>query len=196
MSLKYLVLGWIRKCPTHGYSIKKCFQEFINPDMKLNDAKLYPLLREMEQEGLVEKEVEEKEVGPSRKILRITDKGSQEFKSWLVGDDGETNAGRPRYDFFKALPFLVKFNFCYELDGEHILRKINAQRLIHEKKLEDFLEARTSMIQKKLEINKIQIIDFGISLEKTILNWLDEVSKYYQADQDGKEAGSSCKECQ
>jgi len=105
--------------------------------MKLNDAKLYPLLREMEQEGLVEKEVEEKEIGPSRKIIRITEKGTKEFEKWLVGDDGESNLGRPRYDFFKALPFLVKFNFCHDLDNENILRKVSAQRLIHEKKLED-----------------------------------------------------------
>jgi PadR family transcriptional regulator AphA len=190
VSIKYLILGWIRKCPTHGYSIKKCFQEFINPDQKLNDAKLYPLLREMEQEGLVEKEVEEKEVGPSRKIIKITEKGTEEFEKWLAGDDGETNAGRPRYDFFKALPFLVKFNFCYELDEESILHKINTQRLIHERKQKDFLEARQKMIEKKLETNKIQIIDFGISLEKTILSWLGEVSKYYQAKKNGKKAGS------
>jgi PadR family transcriptional regulator AphA len=189
MTIKYLILGWIRKCPTHGYSIKKCFQEFINPDQKLNDAKLYPLLREMEQEGLVEKEIEEKEVGPSRKIIRITEKGSKEFENWLVGDDGETNSDRPRYDFFRALPFLVKFNFCYDLDDESMLRKIGAQRLIHENKLEDFVQAREKMIQKKLETNKIQIIDFGILLEKTVLGWLDEVSKYYQSRKNMKEPG-------
>jgi DNA-binding PadR family transcriptional regulator len=180
MSIKYLILGWIRKCPTHGYSIKKCFQEFVNPDVKLNDAKLYPLLREMEQGGLVEKEVEEKEIGPSRKIVRITEKGSKEFQKWLASDEGENNSGRPRYDFFRALPFLIKFSFCYELDDESILRKISAQRLMHEEKLNDFLLARENMIQKKLEVNKIQIIDFGIVLEKTILAWLDEVSKYYR----------------
>jgi len=180
MSAKHLILGWIKNSPTHGYNIKKCYQEFINPDQKLNDAKLYPLLREMESEGLVKREIENRESGPSRKIIKITKKGRKEFENWLRSNSGETYCERPRYDFFRAFPFLGKFAFFYELDAPTIIKKIDEQVAVHNTKLKDFKTAKTKMIGKGLQSCKIQAIDFGIMLEETILNWLGVVSKYYK----------------
>ena len=179
MSTKHLILGWIRTFPSHGYMIKKCFEMFINPDKKLNDAKLYPLLREMEEEGLIKRETEDQEVGPSRKVIRITKAGEEEFLRWLESDSGEVFPKRPRYDFFRAMPFLVKFPFFYELDDNTIMKKIEDQVAIHQAKLDDFKSAKEKMIEKDLQQSKVQVLDFGIMLEETIIEWLEKVAKDY-----------------
>jgi DNA-binding PadR family transcriptional regulator len=179
MSTKHLLLAWVKKNPSHGYIIKKRYQEFINPDESLNDAKLYPLLKEMEDKGLIARELEATESGPARKTISITERGSALFEEWLESDEGETLDKRPRYDFFRAFPFLTKFVYFYELDRKTAAGKIAAQQGIHRAKLQDFTDAREKMIEKKLEPTKIHAIDFGIMLEETILRWLDDVSADY-----------------
>lgn len=180
MSAKHLILGWIKNFPSHGYMIKKCYQEFINPAQKLNDAQLYPLLREMEEEGLVKREIENRVSAPSRKIIKITKRGEAEFENWLRSNSGETYEDRPRYDFFRAFPFLGKFAFFYELDSTAIVKKLSEQHAIHSAKLDDFRQAKKEMKEKGLQRCKIQAIDFGIKLEETILMWLEEMLRYYR----------------
>jgi DNA-binding PadR family transcriptional regulator len=188
MSKKHLILGWVKKNPSHGYLIKKHYQDFINPSDSLNDAQLYPLLREMEEEGLITRELESEGSGPARKTISITAKGESEFEEWLASDSGETSSSRPRYDFFRAFPFLTKFSFFYELDRKTVTGKIDLQIELHRDKLDDFSRARESMIAKGLETTKIQAIEFGIMLEETILNWLREMADYYGQAQGASKA--------
>jgi DNA-binding PadR family transcriptional regulator len=180
MSTKDLILGWIIRCPIHGYGLKKHYQEFINPDERLNDAKLYPMLRQMEEEGLITRETEDREDGPSRKILKPTEEGREAFARWLESEESEDLSSRPRYDFFRAFPFLSKFSFFYELDDETALAKLERQAVMHRAKLEDFETARGKMVEKGLEHCKIRAIDFGMMLEHTILEWIDDTSKEYR----------------
>ncbi len=160
--------------------LKKHFQEFVNPDEKLNDAKLYPMLRQMEVDGLITRETEDREAGPSRKVIRATRKGRAACREWLEGDSSEGYGPRARYDFFRAFPFLVKFSFFYDLDDATALEKLERQAEMHRARLDDYHAAREKMVEKGLETCKIQAIDFGIKLEETILEWLADTAEYYQ----------------
>lgn len=181
MSTKDMILGLIKKKPIHGYMLKKHYQEFVNPDEKLNDAKLYPLLREMEEEGLVTRQTENADVGPSRKTISITDKGIEAFDEWMASDSAEGYSPRPRYDFFRAYPFLTKFTFFYSLDNAAALRKIEGQISLHQARLDDYCQARKKMEEKGLEVCKVQALDFGIMHEETMLRWLRQVADYYSS---------------
>lgn len=180
MATKHYILGWIKNSPTHGYSIKKCYQEFINPDEKLNDARLYPLLREMENEGLVEKKVVDTGTGPVRKVVHVTKKGKEAFLRWLESPAEEGYESRPRYDFFRAFPFLSKFPFFYELEKDTIVRKLKEQHEIHSQRLKGYRDARKKMTAKGLAECKIQALDFGIMLEETKISWLEKMISLYQ----------------
>lgn len=182
MATKHYILGWIKNFPTHGYNIKKCYQEFINPDEKLNDAKLYPLLREMEEEGFVEKRIEASGSGPVRKVIYITERGKEEFLRWLEGRAEEGYETRPRYDFFRAFPFLSKFPFFYEMGRETIVKKLKEQHDIHGKRLEEYRASRQKMVAKGLEESKIRALDFGIMLEETKISWLEKMMAIYEAE--------------
>ncbi len=180
MATKHYILGWIKSSPTHGYSLKKCYQEFINPDEKLSDAKLYPLFREMEKEGLIEKKVVDMGTGPVRKVIHITKKGKEAFLQWLESSAEEGYETRPRYDFFRAFPFLVKFPFFYELERETIVKKLKEQHQIHVKRLEGYRGARQKMVAKGLAECKLQALDFGIMLEEAKISWLEKMISLYQ----------------
>lgn len=160
--------------------LKKHFQEFVNPDEKLNDAKLYPMLRQMEVDGLITRQTEDREAGPSRKVIRTTEKGRRAYREWLEGDSSEGYGPRARYDFFRAFPFLVKFSFFYDLDDATALEKLERQAEMHRARLDDYHAAREKMVEKGLETCKIQAIDFGIKLEETILEWLADTAESYR----------------
>lgn len=194
MSTRDLILGWITKNPIHGYGLKKYYQEFINPDERLNDAKLYPMLREMEEEGLITRETEDREGGPSRKVIKPTAKGREVYTDWLRSDSSEGYSSPLRYDFFRAFPFLVKFSFFYDLDDDTALEKLERQSEMHRAKLDDYRASREKMSEKGLEECKIHAIDFGIMLEQSILEWLaGTAEEYRQAEtaKRGKKAGKA-----
>lgn len=179
MSTRHLILAWVKKHPSHGYLIKRCYQEFINPDEKLNDAKLYPLLKQMEEEGLITRETEDTDSGPSRKVITITPDGERVFREWLESEADERHDG-PRYDFFRAFPFLVKFSQIFDLEADEVLAKVRSHLETHREKLEDYRGARKRMLEKGLEECKIQTIDFGIMLEETTVRWLEKMERHYR----------------
>ena len=49
----------------------------------MNDGVLYPLLRRMEEDGLVRKRVERGEGGRDRNVFSATAQGRREFERWL-----------------------------------------------------------------------------------------------------------------
>lgn len=175
MSLKHYILGWIAAAPIHGYELKKRYQQFIDPSGSLNDAKLYPLLRDLERDGLIEKRLQHSESGPARKVLHVTPKGRREFRAWLESPAGEDYDGRPLYDFFRAFPLLTKFPFFARLKPDQVVAKLAAQRALHEGRIAEFRQARVKMLEKGLEAPKLQTIDFGIRLEQAKLDWIERM---------------------
>lgn len=166
-------------CAGAGLTWRGKAQSSKNPDEKLNDARLYPLLKQMEDEGLITRETVDMAAGPSRKVINITPRGEQALDDWLSSDAGETYSRAPRYDYFRALPFLVKFSHFYSLDPARVVEKLEYQLRHHEAKLVDYRHAREKMIEKGLETCKIQSIEFGVMLEETALLWLGDVKDHY-----------------
>ncbi|MCC6751648.1 MAG: PadR family transcriptional regulator [Deltaproteobacteria bacterium] len=173
MSLPHYILGWLAASPTHGYELKKRYREFINPDEKLGDAKLYPLLKELERQGLVEKRLEDTGTGPARKVVHVTEAGRAEFLRWLTSSEGEDYEGRPPFDFFRAFPFLTKYPFFRPLGRKALAGKLQAQLALHRQRLEGYLSTRERMREKGLSEPKLQALEFGILLEEAKLTWLE-----------------------
>ncbi|MBU1671337.1 MAG: PadR family transcriptional regulator [Actinobacteria bacterium] len=190
MATRDLILASVTRQPMHGYVLKKRFGEFINPSEKLNDAKLYPMLKQMEDEGLITRETEVPDAGPSRKVIRATEKGRRAYRRWLEGDSSEGLGPRPRYDFFRSFPFLTKYSYFYDLDDATALEKLERQAESHRARLDDYRAAREKMIEKGLETCKIQAIDFGMRLEETILEWLADTAGSYRRGKT-KKAGAA-----
>ena len=86
------------QCPSHGYRIKKLFAPFVSKN-GLNDGQVYPILSRLEKAQLVRKEIVHQQKSPSKNIYHITDRGREEFMSWLMGSADETDP--IKYDLFR-----------------------------------------------------------------------------------------------
>jgi DNA-binding PadR family transcriptional regulator len=183
MAAKHMILGALMKGPAHGYKLRSDFITKILEEFGINDGQLYPLLKKMTDEGLIEKEIEYRDSGPNRHNYRITDAGRGEFLSWLAGDQGEGRAFR--YEMIRKDEFLNKAMYFKYLDNDEASEKIKGQIRECESTLEDFNNAYRDMTERNMDSLNLIVLKYCIMNQETRLNWLKELLKFF-SDKSGK----------
>src|SRR5947199_8595937 len=88
------VLGELMAGPHHGYRLHEIIQRILGPFQRLSWGTLYPLIRRLEQQGLLVSEVAQQstsfgeERGSQRKAYHITEVGRKRFFALML-DTGE-----------------------------------------------------------------------------------------------------------
>ncbi len=81
VSKEALVLGVLREGPQHGYSIARQINERSASVLSLGEGQLYPLLKRLEKDGLIEGEWETSEEGrPPRRVYALSAEGRAELE--------------------------------------------------------------------------------------------------------------------
>ena len=68
--------------PQYGYQIAKQLEEMAEGGVPVKQGTLYPVLRSMNDNGLLESTVEPSVSGPPRKYYKITDEGREVLGQW------------------------------------------------------------------------------------------------------------------
>jgi DNA-binding PadR family transcriptional regulator len=84
MSLKHVLLGFLNYGPMTGYELKKFFDPSVGHLWRAELSQIYPTLKQLESQGLVDMDVEVQTDRPNRKIYSITDDGARELHDWLA----------------------------------------------------------------------------------------------------------------
>lgn len=82
-TLEGCILGIIRKNETYGYEISEALGNYGFG--KITEGTIYPILLRLEKNGLITATYRQSDVGPKRKYYSITEKGEEEFQSYLTG---------------------------------------------------------------------------------------------------------------
>lgn len=82
VSLVLLALLDQAAAPMYGYQISRSLEEKANGTPLMKQGTLYPVLRSMEGQGLLQSEVEPSVSGPPRRYYTITDAGREELRLW------------------------------------------------------------------------------------------------------------------
>ncbi len=80
--IRFLILTILAISPAHGYDIAKKIQEVTSETIKPSPGSIYPVLHELEREGLVEEETLIVK-GRVRKIYKLTRKGMEQIAKQL-----------------------------------------------------------------------------------------------------------------
>ena len=81
---RYAILGLLSLTPCSGYDIKKMADMSISHFWSENYGNIYPVLRVLEAEGLVERESGQTPGRPPKSVYCITEQGSRELYDWLM----------------------------------------------------------------------------------------------------------------
>ena len=84
MSLRFTILGFLSTTPASGYELSHQFNQALGAWWHALPSQIYPELRRLEAEGLIEGEVS-KENRLNKRIYRLTEKGDVELQAWIEG---------------------------------------------------------------------------------------------------------------
>jgi DNA-binding PadR family transcriptional regulator len=84
VSLRHALLGVIKDTPLTGYDLVRHFQGTVGFLWSAPQSQIYPELRRMEAEGLVEAKVAPRGRRAQKRIYSVTDKGMQELRRWAT----------------------------------------------------------------------------------------------------------------
>ena len=68
--------------PMYGYQVAKLLEDYSQETPMMKQSALYPVLRSLEGNGLLESNVEPSVSGPPRRYYHITDSGRQTLQIW------------------------------------------------------------------------------------------------------------------
>lgn len=83
MSLPRTLLGLLEPAPSHGYDLKRTYDEHFGRDKPVAYAQVYAALARLLAHGMVEVAGTEQGEGPERKRYAITDAGVTQVATWL-----------------------------------------------------------------------------------------------------------------
>ena len=83
---RYALLGILTFGPSSGYDIKKSMENSTDHFWREGDGSIYPILKQLLDEGLVTCELANTESDKPKKVYTITSDGQQELEDWLVED--------------------------------------------------------------------------------------------------------------
>ncbi len=84
MAIKFVILGFLEAESLTGYDLKKRFAASETFHWSGNNNQIYTALVQLYNEGLVHKDVQDQESGPSRKVYSITSEGRAALQDWLL----------------------------------------------------------------------------------------------------------------
>ena len=83
---RFAILGLLTLKPMSGYDLKMFVDEAIRFFWNLSYGTIYPMLKRMENEGLVLRKNVSRENRPERSVFRLTGKGRRVLSKWHEGD--------------------------------------------------------------------------------------------------------------
>jgi DNA-binding PadR family transcriptional regulator len=181
VSLKHALLGFLNYGPHTGYEIKKVFDLSVAHFWSAELSQIYPTLKGLENEGLVEMNVEVQADRPNRKVYSITDDGRRELLEWL-GTPAEADQIRE--------PLMIKLFFGSSLPKREILA-ILRQRADELRLAETHYERGCEHVKNLAAVIGLErealfwelTLDSGVHHNRAALQWIEEaISRIQKAD--------------
>ena len=178
-NLQYVLLGLLSHEPHTGYDLKKRIEMSISYFWpSVGYSKIYPTLKKLEKQELVQMKEEKKGNRPTRKVYSITKKGKTHLKKW-VAQPTKTKKRTDSFSIFQE--FLLKLYF-----GNHISKEANLSNI---ENLENWLlnvQATFKLYEDNLRENLENHDDhkfflltllFGKAMYQSVSNWTKEAKE-------------------
>ena len=81
---QFAILGMLSTAPRSGYEIKKDIDSSIRNIWRENFGQIYPILRRLEQQGLVTGEEKLNSGRPMSRVYTITPAGRDQLRAWIL----------------------------------------------------------------------------------------------------------------
>lgn len=174
MSLKHTLLGFLSYGPQTGYDLKKQMDQSTQSFWHAHLGQIYPALKKLAQDGMVEITVAPQNGKPDKKYYLITDAGRAELDAWLREP---LDALLPTKE-----PVLLKLFFSGALDRKTTLaqleRQLKARRMqlrIYQEETAPYIQeivAQTGLTRESVMWEQVRL--FGEEHSRMYIRWLEQ----------------------
>ncbi|WP_462408716.1 PadR family transcriptional regulator [Neobacillus sp. Marseille-QA0830] len=167
MNIQDVILGFLYEEPMSGYDIKQMMENSVSYFFEASFGAIYPALRKMEKEGLVEKQVIQQEGKPNKNLYAITETGKEQFQNYL---ESPINPTVTRSDI------LIRIFFGRFTTQEQIMEWLLQERDKNQAMYEN-LTRIDELCGSDMEHHKRFTLLFGIRQAEMIIGMIDEELK-------------------
>ena len=166
---RYAILGVLSQGQMSGYDIKKFIEISISNFWSESYGQIYPLLKQLTEEGLTSSHTEKQEGKPERYIYTLTDKGWDALREWLA-EPAEYTVGR--------IEILLKLFF-----GRHTAVATSIEHVQQFRTLQVALLHKYAEIEKRINevcldeaerLYSLITLNYGRRESEALVAWCDE----------------------
>ena len=159
VSTTFTLLGLLERAPSHGYELKRAFDQRFGGDKPVPFGQVYATLGRLERDGRALAVGTEPGEGPERKRYAITKQGIQDLEQWLRAPE------QPEPHLQTVLFTKVLLALLSGRDAHSIL---DTQRAAHLARMRELTEIRrTSPLARAL------LADYALFHLEADLRWLE-----------------------
>jgi DNA-binding PadR family transcriptional regulator len=162
VSVRYGLLGLLRRAPAHGYQLWSEFEAVTGAAWPLNIGQVYSTLQRLERTGLVAAEGSEGSEGQERRRYRLTEQGSQELDRWFASP-----LARPAHS---RSELVVKVAVAMSLPDVDVRAVLDAQRAETMSDLQSLTQSKRKASGDAVASLALDALVFSAEAE---IRWLD-----------------------
>jgi PadR family transcriptional regulator, regulatory protein AphA len=147
MSLRSALLGLLTAEPMSGYELDRILDETFGYVWTAPHSQIYPTLRQMESDGLIEADVQHTG-GRERRVYRVLEKGFDELRRWAaepVSYTGERDTAHLK----ASMMHLLSLDECEAIFRAH-LNYYRQRLLIWENRIEAIQSGQSPILKARL----------------------------------------------
>lgn len=169
---RYILLGFLHHEDMSGYDLKKRMDLSIGHFWNASFGQIYPSLRELLAEGLVEQRECASEKGPNRLVYSITEQGRQALSCWLETPEDK--------EYFRS-ELLLKLFFSAGVPKAYSLARVEAFRARQEPNLslmQQFTTELASILEDAPDHRHYYLTAlFGKYVYQAYVDWAKEAAR-------------------
>lgn len=169
-TLKYAILGLVNRSPITGYDITKEFNKELANFWYAKHSQIYPELKKLVDEGLLEFEIIIAGESLEKKLYSITEKGKDDFRNWLLKTEDLEPTPKDK--------FKLRMYFSEMLKKEELVFQLEQQLIKRNKKLK-FLNNVFNTYEGSIpdlnspEFGDYMVLDGAILRERAYIDWIN-----------------------
>lgn len=167
---KFALLGFLGLSPMSGYDLRKNIERSVSNFWSESYGRIYPMLAQLEEEGLATRTETETEGGRPRNVFQITKEGTQAVSEWF---DEPVVQRPPRNEL------LLRVFFGSQAEPDQILEAVEQFREEQLDRVERYAEIREDIDAMKERSPDRPYwsasLRFGELEARAHLQWADEV---------------------
>lgn len=172
--LKYAILGLLSKEDMSGYDITSEFKKAIGQFWSAKHSQIYVELKKLLDEDSISQYIEMAGVKLEKKMYRLTTKGKEELKNWLLELDDNVETEKD--------VFALRLYFLKDFPKEEIPALFNHQLKLRTKKLTHLNEQFSILFEVEKdpiyfdaeELGHYLVLTKAISREESYICWLNK----------------------